>query len=135
MPNLNTSKFSNIGQQGGWTFWSMMFVMLVVLFFSYIGMQLVPIYGANMNVQNAMSRSLEDENLRTVIRSTIIRKMQAQLYLDGSYKLLNYRNEMLLRRERSRFFLETHYKREIPLFLNFTLVVAFDNVEERAIDP
>ena len=128
---FDKSNFKIIKQQDGWTFWSLMFVMSVIMFFTYIGMQLVPIFAANENVKNAMTRSLDGEKLLKLNRVTIIRKMQAQLYLDGSHKLLNYKTDLKVKRSRKLFIIETHYRREIPLFFNLSLMARFDNVEER----
>lgn len=133
MQKFNPSRFSNIKQQNGWTFWSLMFVMSVILFFTYVGMQLVPIYAANENVKNAMIRSIDDEKLSKLNRAVIIRKMNAQLYLDGSHKLLNYKTDLKVRRSRKLFIIETHYRREIPLFYNLSIMATFDNVEERSL--
>lgn len=123
----------NIYRQGGWTFWSLLFVLLVILFFAYIGMQLVPVYAANQNVKNAMQISLKETDLRRVTRAQIIRKMDAQLYLDGSHKMLNYKTDLKVRRSQKQFIVETNYRREIPLFWNLSLVASFNNVEERSL--
>jgi len=133
MQKITPSRFSNIKHQDGWTFWSLMFVMSVILFFTYVGMQLVPIYAANENVKNAMMRSIDGEKLSKLNRAVIIRKMNAQLYLDGSHKLLNYKTDLKVKRSRKLFIIETHYRREIPLFFNLTLMATFDNVEERSL--
>jgi len=89
--------FNNIGRQQGWTFWSLSFVLAVVLFFSYCLFQLVPIYSTNGNIVNAMKLSVEEADRRRVTRKQIIRKMDNQLYLDGSHDLLDYKNEILVR--------------------------------------
>lgn len=127
------TNFKCPNRQTGWTIWSLMFVMGVILFFSYIGMQLVPVYSANNNVINAMKRSLDEVDLTKVNRSQIIRKMNAQLYLDGSHELLNYKTDLKVRRSRKQLIVETHYRREIPLFYNISIVASFDNVEERSL--
>ena len=110
-----------------------MFVMGVILFFSYIGMQLLPVYSANNNVINAMRRSMEEVELIKVDRAEIIRKMDAQLYLDGSHDMLNFITDLKVRRSRKKLIVETHYRREIPLFFNLSLVASFDNVEEKTL--
>lgn len=122
---------TKIKSQSGWTFWSMLFVMGVLLFFSYVGFQLVPVYAANENVMNAMERSLDDADLRTINRSAIVRKMEAQLYLDGSHQLINYRNDLKVKRSRKMLILEAKYQREIPLFFNLSMLAKFDNKIER----
>ena len=121
----------NIQRQQGWTFWTLLFTLSVLMFFAYIGMQLVPVYSANENIKNAMERSVEDVDLSKVNRSVIVRKLNDQLYLDGSHKLLDYKTDLVVRRTRQIFTVETHYQREIPLFFNIYMLVKFDNVIEK----
>lgn len=122
---------SSIKGQQGWTFWTLLFTLSVLIFFAYIGMQLVPVYAANENIKNAMEQSVDDEDLLKVNRTTIIRNLNAQLYLDGSHQLLNYKTDLVVRRSKQTFTVETHYQREIPLFFNLGLIAKFDNVVER----
>ncbi len=122
-----------IKQQQGWTFWSLLFVLSVVVFFAYVGMQMVPVYASNENVRNAMQLSLKDIDLTKATRSQIVRKIDAQLYLDGSHKLLDYKTDLKVRRSRKEFVLETVYQREIPLFYNVHLLLKFNNVEKKAL--
>jgi len=129
--HFSRGNIKSISRQAGWTFWSLLFAISVIVFFAYIAMQLVPVYSANQNVKNAMERSLEDENLLTVSRTTIIRNMNAQLYLDGSHDLIDYKEALKLSRSRSTFTIQTLYQREVPLFFNLSLVANFDNVIER----
>ena len=122
----NIKKFS---RQGGWTFWSAMFVMCVLGFSAYVGMQLVPIYSTNHNVQNAMNRSLLDVDPSTITRAYVIRKMQAQLYLDGSHKAFDYK-KLKVKRVGSKAIIEVKYQSEVPLLSNLSLLVRFENVAE-----
>lgn len=131
MINKRLKTPSNIKTQAGWTFWSMLFVMGVILLFAYVGFQLVPVYSANQNVLNAMERSIDGADLRTVNRAAIVRKMDSQLYLDGSHKLIDYRNNLKVKRSRKQFILQTTYNREVPMFFNLFLVAKFDNKIER----
>lgn len=121
----------NITKQQGWTFWGLLFVSSVVLFFAYIGMQLVPVYSGNQNVKNAMERSIQDQDLRRINRNKIVKAMKAQLYLDGTSKLLDYKTDLTISRSPREFVLETNYERELPLFFNLSLVASFDNRIER----
>ncbi|MFT5572495.1 MAG: hypothetical protein ACI9FR_001418 [Cryomorphaceae bacterium] len=123
--------FRSFKTQQGWTFWGLLFVMNVILFFSYVGMQLVPVYSANQNIKNSMNLAVDNSDLRRVNRFQIIKAMQAQLYLDGSHQLLNYKTDLKVLRSTKQFVVETHYNREIPLFYNLSLKAKFDNVVER----
>ena len=116
MNNLRASTFcankrqlKNIKRQGGWTFWSLLFVLLTVFFFEYVGMQLAPIFAENK----------------------VVRMLQNQLYLDGSHALLDYKTDLKVTRSRKKFIIETHYRREIHLFFNIGVFVTFDNVVEK----
>lgn len=120
----------NIRRQGGWTFWSLSFTLGVLAFFSYIGMQLVPIYSTNSNIHNAMSVSLDNANVQRITRAEIIRKMDKQLYLDGSHELLNYNEDLDVKRSRSQLIVKVTYQRKIPIVSNIDLVVSFAPIVE-----
>ncbi|MBT8116070.1 MAG: DUF4845 domain-containing protein [Arenicella sp.] len=124
--------FKTIRKQQGWTFWTLTSVMAVVLLFSYIGLQLVPVYLANDSIRNAMAQSIEGPDPSKINRTLIVRKMKDQLYLDGNHKILKYSTDLKVRRSRSELIVETHYIREVPLFFNVSLLVKFDNVETRS---
>jgi len=66
-----------------------------------------------------------------VNRTAIVRNLNAQLYLDGSNKLLDYKTDLVVKRSKQTFTIETHYQREIPMFYNIHMLVKFDNVLEK----
>ncbi|MBX2848892.1 MAG: DUF4845 domain-containing protein [Acidiferrobacterales bacterium] len=113
-------------KQGGWTMWSMMFVLGVLFVVAYLGMQLVPIFSANESVKNAMRISLNDKDLRKITRRDVIAEMQNQLYLDGNDKLIDYKNELKVARTRNQFIVEASYEREVPLVANLFLIARFN---------
>lgn len=121
---------SNIRRQGGWTFWSLSFTLGVLAFFSYIGMQLVPIYSTNSNIHNAMSVSLDNANMQRITKAEIIRKMDKQLYLDGSHELLDYNEDVDVKRSRSQLTVKVTYQRKVPIVSNIDLVVSFAPIVE-----
>lgn len=126
--------FKSHQYQSGWTFWSLLFVMLVIVFFAYIAMRLIPVYAANENVKNAMRVSLEDADLRRITRAEIVRKLNSQLYLDGTHELLDYKTDLKVQRSQREIILRTAYRNEIDLFLNLSLVASFDNEERKVMD-
>lgn len=124
-------ELKTIKKQGGWTFWSLLFTLGVILFFAYIGMQLVPVYTTNSSVTNAMKQTVDELDLYKATRRGIISKMNNQLYLDGNDEVLNYKTDLKVKRSKTNFVLSTTYDREIPLFFNISMLVKFDNVIER----
>jgi len=116
---------SNIKRQQGWTMWSLLFVLGVLMLFAYVGMQLVPVYGANGNIVNAMERSVDNKDLRKITRAEIIRSMNSQLYLDGTHELLDYKNDLKVSRNRNKFIVQVSYERKVPLFFNISVAADF----------
>jgi Tfp pilus assembly protein PilN len=113
--------------QSGWTFWGLLFTLSVVGFAAYVGIRLVPVYSANENVKNAMELAMKDISGQSVSRSAIIRKMQAQLYLDGSHQLVDYKKALKLKRNKKDIILTVNYEREVPVIANVSLLVRFKN--------
>ena len=128
---VTTELNGNIARQEGWTMWSLMFVSGVIIFFTYIGFQLVPLYSTNSNIKNAMQLALNDVTPSQVSRSGIVKKMQNQLYLDGSHKLLNYKKDLNIKRSQRELIVKVNYERRVPLFFNLSIVASFENEAKR----
>jgi len=120
-------KFTSIGRQKGWTMWSLMFVGGVIVFFVYIGFQLVPVYSGNANVKNAMQAAIERVSPSSVSRNEVIKIMRAQLNLDGAKKSLNYKKDITVKRTKRQLIIATNYERRVELFYNLSLVATFNN--------
>lgn len=119
-------QFRSIANQQGWTFWSLMFVLGVLFVAAYITMQLIPIYGANNNLKNSMKVSVEDKDLRQITRSQIIKGMQAQLYLDGSSSIIDFKKDLKVTRNKKELVIQANYSRDVPLVMNLRLVADFN---------
>ncbi len=126
--------FKNINRQGGWTFWSLTLTLAVIMFFAYVIIQLIPVYSANGNVVNAMELSVKDVDLQGVTRREIIRKLDDQLYLDGSHELLNYKEDIAISRNKEKVVLQANYQRKIPMFFNIKILVEFTPEIECTLD-
>lgn len=129
--SMKYQSFTKASRQQGWTFWSLLTTMAVAGFFVYAIMRLVPIYSANQNIKNAMEVALEGEDLRTMNRAKVLAKLKSQLYLDGNHLVLNYKTDLVVKRSRKSFIVETNYNREVPLVFNLSLKADFHNVLER----
>lgn len=122
--------FKQIKQQQGWTMWSILFVVTVVLFSAYVAMQLVPIYSTNTSVKNAMMASLDGKNISKLSRKGIIADMTKRLYIDGNHELIDYKNELSIKKEKGLVVMQINYDREVPLFGNLVLIARFNPAVE-----
>lgn len=124
---INTKPFNGSRQQG-WTIWSLLFSIAVVMFFAYVGMKLVPVYSSNNNIKNAMEVAFENSgSVRSLQRSEYINKLNRQLYLDGTHKLIDFKKELTFTKAKNNVTARVDYFREVPLFFNISLKVDFIN--------
>lgn len=125
MKTYRTHSFTAIKSQQGWTFWSLLFTLSVIGFFAYVGMQLVPVYSTNDSISKAIRQTAEEVDPRKVTRREIINKLNKQLYLDGNHELLDFKKDLKVTRNKSKFEVGVNYDREIPLFANLSIVARF----------
>lgn len=130
----NMRQFKNIDRQAGWTFWSLTLTLAAIMFFAYCIIQLIPVYSANGNIVNSMERSLADADLRRITRRQVIKKIDDQLYLDGSHELLNYKEDIAISRDKEMLVLQATYDRKIPMFFNINMLVEFTPMVECTLD-
>ena len=121
----NMKHFKKINRQGGWTFWSLSLTLAAVMFFAYCIIQLIPVYSANGNIVNSMELSLAEVDLRKVTRRQVVKKIDDQLYLDGSHELLNYKEDIAISRDKEKVVLQANYDRKISMFFNINILVEF----------
>ena len=124
---FNSKSFKKIEQQKGWTLWSLIFVIGVLILFTYVGFQLVPVYTTNSNIQKAMQLSLDNLSSNKISRAAIRKTIDAQLYLDGTHELLDYKNDLEVKRTQRELVVQINYERRVELFYNLSLVATFEN--------
>ena len=121
------TKLSNIKTQQGWTMWSLMFVIGVLVLFGYIGLKLFPLYTTNSNLGKAMQQTIDQVDKAKISRASVVRTLKKQLYIDGNDDLLDYKNELDLKRTQRELVMTVNYERRIDLFYNLSLVATFSN--------
>jgi len=128
---VQRKQLSSISRQEGWTMWSLMFILGVIALFAYIGLQLFPIYTTNANVENAMKVAIDNLDKSKVNRAAIVRTLNNQLYLDGADSLLDYKNDLEIKRTQRELIVNINYERKVHLFFNLSLVATFENEVKR----
>ena len=124
---FNSKAFKNIDQQKGWTLWSLLFVAGVLILFTYIGFQLVPVYTSNESVKKAMQQALDNVSGSNVNRTAVIRTLDNQLNLDGILGIIDYKTDLEVKRTQRELFIRVNYQRSVDLFYNLSLVATFEN--------
>ena len=125
------TKLSYIKTQQGWTMWSLMFVIGVLVLFGYIGLKLFPLYTTNSNLGKAMQQTIDQVDKAKISRASVVRTLKKQLYIDGNDDLLDYKNELDIKRTQRELVMTVNYERRIDLFYNLSLVATFSNEVKR----
>jgi len=124
--NNKMKPFSDMTRQGGWTFWSLGFTLLVFGFFAYVFMQLVPVYATNANIEKAMQGSVEGVDIRKVRRNDISFAISKQLALDGTQAAVDLRKGLVVKRTRDMLTIDVAYEPTIHLFFNISILATFN---------
>ena len=124
---FNSKAFKNIDQQKGWTLWSLLFVAGVLILFTYIGFQLVPVYTSNESVKKAMQLALDNVSGSNVSKAAVIKTLDNQLNLDGILGIIDYKKDLEVKRTQRELFIRVNYQRSVDLFYNLSLVATFEN--------
>ncbi|MGH1542413.1 MAG: DUF4845 domain-containing protein [Arenicella sp.] len=120
----------NMHRQQGWSFWSLSISLMVVVFFCYIGMLLVPVYSTNKNIENAMSIAFDRAGqVRTLSRKKYLDLLARQLYLDGSYEINP--KDLVYKKDKRGVSAQLKYDRVVPVVMNISLKVDFDIKAEK----
>ena len=128
----NRSQISlNIKKQQGWTMWGLIFTASFVAFSGYIGLQLFPVYTTNNSVKNSMQLAIESLDKSKVTKASVKRLIDNQLYLDGAHDLLDYNNDLEIKRSQRELIIQVNYERKVDLFFNLSLVATFENEVKR----
>ena len=128
---FNSKAFKNIDQQKGWTLWSLLFVAGVLILFTYIGFQLVPVYTSNESVKKAMQLAMDNVSGSNVSRAAVIKTLDNQLNLDGILGIIDYKEDLEVKRTQRELFIRVNYQRSVDLFYNLSLVATFENEVKR----
>ena len=128
---FNSKTFKNIDQQKGWTLWSLLFVAGVLILFTYIGFQLVPVYTSNESVKKAMQLAMDNVSGSNVSRAAVIKTLDNQLNLDGILGIIDYKEDLEVKRTQRELFIRVNYQRSVDLFYNLSLVATFENEVKR----
>lgn len=118
-------------RQQGWTFWSLLSVMALLVFFAYIGMKLFPHYFDNLRLQEALEQILDDPRVLGMDRRQIVGELSNILYIDYGHDIVNLREELAMEKDRKNLILSIDYEVTEHLFYNVSALLDFSARAER----
>jgi len=130
--NVGEKMMKMKSSQEGWTMWSLLIALTLVVFFGYMVMKLAPLYTANSQLKSAMDRSFDKVgNVRTMSKSLYLRTLQKQVDLDQSYVPIDFSRDISFKRDNGRVFITVKYDRVEHLFHNINLKLDFEETVSR----
>lgn len=112
---------------------AVMFVLVVLGFFGYVGLKLFPVYSESFRIDSSMKGLVENEDLREMpkrdIAAALVRRLQV-----NSVEFINTRNYLnfmsISEQSNGAVAVTVRYQRETPLVANLTLVADFEKTVE-----
>lgn len=114
-------------KQSGWTMWSVLGVVAILLFFVLLFMKLFPPYFDNMKVAEAMDDVALTNRAATVTRRKIINEMEKILYIDFAHEVVNLNQSARLVKGKTNIKLIVEYEVIVHLAFNISALLDFRN--------
>jgi len=112
--------------QRGWTFWSLLFTVMVIGFFALLFMKLFPPYMDNLKIKNALETIAEEQSTADATRYEIIERMERILYIDYGATIVDLKSALRVEQIKNGRRLRVKYEVVVPLAFNISALLEFD---------
>lgn len=115
--------------QKGMTFWSLLFVLGVLGFFLFVGFKLFPPYMDDFKINSALDSLTKQSDIGSLSKAAISESLRKRFDIDNISYADPVKDLTLENRGRMRV-IRLHYKPEIPLMFNVSLLLEFNHTRE-----
>lgn len=119
------SRLSRRQRQGGFTFWSGLYVLITLGIIVFVGVRSVPVYLNNRDVQKALSEVAQDPSMQHADAIAIQRAVAR--HFEAGYASGVSPSDVVVSHEGATRVLSLHYEVRRPLAFNMSLVYSFDD--------
>lgn len=116
-----------MNKQKGWTIWTMLLTLAIIIFFSLLFMKLMPHYLDNRKLQTALDSLTSDGRVATMSRRQIIQELTNKLYIDYGTEIVNLQEALVIDKNKGSMNLSVEYEVVVPLAWNISALLDFDN--------
>ena len=116
-----------MNKQKGWTIWTMLLTLAVIIFFSLLTMKLMPHYLDNRKLQTALDALTSDTRVTTMSRRQIIQELTNKLYIDYGTEIVDLKEALVLDKGKGAMSLSVEYEVVVPLAWNISALLDFNN--------
>lgn len=114
-------------RQGGWTIWTLMLGIALIVFFAYLMMKLFPPYFDNMKLEEALKTIADDARITQMDRRQIIRELDNILYIDYGHEIVDLKESLTVEKNKTSMILGLDYEVVVPLGYNISALLDFQN--------
>ena len=114
-------------KQSGWTVWSVLGVVTLLLFFVLLFMKLFPPYFDNLKIVEAMEDIAQDNRASSFTRRKVIKEMDKILYIDFAADLVNLNEALRMVKAKNSTKLIVEYDVVVHLAFNISALLDFSN--------
>ncbi len=113
--------------QNGWTIWTLLLTVAVLLAVVLLFMKLTPHYLDNYKLESALEHVSTNSRVANMTRREIIRELKNKLYIDYGDELINLDESLVIEKGRGGMSLSLDYEVVVPLVANVSALLAFNN--------
>jgi uncharacterized membrane protein len=116
--------------QKGATLWGMLFMIMLIVFFSLLTIKIVPSYIENQKIQKALNGLSQDQAAVRMNRYQIIKSLTNRLYIDMADELVDLSEALTISKTREARVITISYEKVVPLAFNISALLDFENSAE-----
>lgn len=113
--------------QNGWTIWTLLLTVAVLLAVVLLVMKLTPHYLDNYKLESALEHVSTDSRVANMTRREILREIKNKLYIDYGDELINLDESLVIEKRRGGMTLSLDYEVVVPLVSNISALLDFNN--------
>lgn len=114
-------------RQGGWTIWSLSFMLLFIAFAAWLTMKLSPPYYDNQRLYEGMKKLAAKPGFGFMERPQLIRDLDNILYLDYAHTIVDLNKALSVQKTKTEKKVRVDYEVVIPLLYNVSALLEFQN--------
>jgi len=119
-----------LNRQHGWTLWSLLLVLGLLVFFALLLFKLVPPYLDDRKIQNALDSVIQEQQVEQLSRRAIVNRLSNILYIDFALDLVDIKKDLKITKDNNILKLTINYQVVIPLAYNISALLTFSDYAE-----
>ena len=116
-----------MNEQKGWTIWTLLLTLALIVFFSLLIMKLAPHYLDNRKIQTALEGMTTDTRIAAMTRRQIIQELRNGLYIDYGSDIVDLNESLSINKGKGSMNLSVEYEVVVPLAWNISALLDFHN--------